>query len=109
MDYFIASTWSLTNTWTITYSWWILELTNINILDNFSYSGTFLTDSPFYTWSLNETSTGVYTLQLKDYTPKINEVNQNIFEIKIILLIMLFFLIIWFTYSLILSFLWKRL
>ncbi len=77
MDMFQPSDIEFTQTWTISYSGGVLELNEINILNNFSYTGAFVSYSPTYTGSINETSTWVYEIVLQNYTPKINELNQK--------------------------------
>lgn len=100
---------NFTQTWTLSYSGAKIDIENYSLLDNFNYIWNTFINSDLKTIEINQTASWTYETQIYNYSPKLNSIDNNLFEIKIILLIIMFLLFFWLTYSLILSTVWKRL
>lgn len=92
------------------YTWTLVEVYNPLILDNFIYTWSLVWDSPISLMSIYDKQWNFeYSYELMNHSDKFNLINQNLFEIKIWIFIIIFLILIWFSYSLISSFIWKKL
>lgn len=98
------------------YTWDTFDVESNILLDGFNYLDTINPTYEFQKWDTFITKwdsswvlEATYDVEYIDYRPHIDSLNQNLLELKIILVVFLVLFMANMFYWLILSFLWKKL